>query len=212
MATEKQKIQGENMNNIITNCDNNCSDYQSQTFTVIIADKDGNAVNTYSCKFGQQFTIPNPTTISGRDFLYWQDGNIRYASGTTINIQSNITFVPKYTEESWKTVWTGASNGTVTDSAIVAGRRTRVTASTVSYYDIYSENDGCYSYWQGSTSDTASGTYELPKQVGNCHFALESGKIKVSYTDYSDSADQSDGEGVIANGGSATITKVEQFF
>lgn len=200
------------MNTIITNCDNNCSDYQNQTFTVIIADKNGNAVNTYSCKFGQQFTIPNPTTISGRDFLYWQDGNIRYASGTTVNIQSDITFVPKYTEESWKTVWTGSSSGSVTDSAIVAGRRTRVTASTISYYDIYDEFDGCYSHWQGSSSDMASGTYELPRTVGNCNFTLESGKINVTYIDYSDSGDLADGDGSYSNGGSATITKVEQFF
>ena len=200
------------MNNIIRNCDNNCSDYQNQTFTVIIADKDGNAVNTYYCKFGQQFTIPNPTAIAGRDFLYWQDKSIRYASGVTINVQSHITFVPKYTEETWKTVWTGECNGSVTDNAIVAGRRTRVTASTESYYDIYSENDGCYSYWIDSSTDYSSGTYELPKQVGNCHFALESGKIKVTYIDNSDSSEQGDYEGSIENGGSVTITKVEQFF
>ena len=193
------------MNNIITNCDNNCSDYQNQTFTVIIADKNGNAVSTYSCNFGQQFTMPAGPIETGRDFLGWNDNNISYPAGATINIQSSMTFVPQYSAENWRTVWTGSSSSSFTNSAIVEGRRTRVTASIVSRYSRY-ETDGCEDYLAETRTETNSGQFELPTTKGNCTVKQEGNKIVVSF--YSSITYGQEGP----DGGSITITKVEQFF
>jgi len=198
------------MNNIIRNCDNNCSDYQNQTFTVnLINNVSTEGIATYpNCKFGQQLTMPNISSTETRDFLGWTDNGIFYPAGTTINIQSNMNLQATFSQSEWTSVWTGSAtfaySSSLDNSAIVEGRKTRVTAQVTSYYGqlVY---DGCDEYMINTSTTTRDmNVYDVPSTVDNCTFTVESGKLKVGFRyDYNTSD-------VGADGGRVVITKIEQ--
>lgn len=209
------------MNNIIRNCDNNCSDYQNRTFTVTLTNSvNSQGATTYSaCKFGKQITLPAVNSTTTRDFIGWEESGTVYPAGTIINVQSDMTFNAKFSE-AWVKVWEGSATNSVVDADIVAGRRTRIDATVVSDYKKYADCDGCYCY----ASEDYSVEVDMPNEeisassnasqqttVGNARFVVSSGRISVVFNNTAQEIVDDNGGEDLPAGGSVVFNAVYQF-
>ena len=209
------------MNNIIRNCDNNCSDYQNRTFTVTLTNSvNSQGATTYSaCKFGRQITLPEVNSTTTRDFIGWEESGTVYPAGTIINVQSDMTFNAKFSE-AWVKVWEGSAINSVVDADIVAGRATRISATVTSYYRQYDGCDGCYCYAVDERTETVtlnneeistSSNYSQQTTVGNARFVVSAGKISVVLDDRAEDVVDDMGESELPDGGRVVFNAVYQF-
>ena len=214
------------MNNIIRNCDNNCSDYQNRTFTVTFSNNvNSQHVGTYeNCGFGKQIPLPEVSSTEDSRFAGWEENGILYPGGTTINVQSEMNFVAKFIEP-WVKVWESTSINKVEDSKIESGRRTKIKADIKSRYMKYGDCDGCYCYAldeepievdeeNDEFEISASGNANEQTKIGNARFIVSSGRISVVFDDIAQSVIEDNGEDHdndrVPAGGSVTFKEVYQ--